>query len=297
MKKLYFLFLTISATTFSFGQVLATDNFTYADGALVGNGSWANESGTSGTLLVASGEAVVTQDSGSEDAELNFANDLTIGLITANFDIRVTSPGAIIPSDYEYFAHFSNNTTTNFRTRVDVIAPTGSGDYTLGLSAASSTNAVSLTTDFSFGATVSVEMSFNLDTGVASLTVGGETITHTGSTGETLDTFNLRQSNSSSDETIYVDNLSISYDNLLSTKNNSIKGFSVYPNPTTQNVVTISSKSKSLINIQVFDVLGKQIIHKTISDNTLDLSTLKHGIYVLKAFQDDAVSTQKLVIR
>ena len=69
-----------------------------------------------------------------------------------------------------------------------------------------------LTTDFNFGDTVTVELTFNLDTGEASLTAGGETVTAQGDTGETLDSFYLRQSNSSSDETIFVDNLNIMYD-------------------------------------------------------------------------------------
>ncbi len=297
MKKLYFLFFAILISSLSFGQVLATDDFTYSDGALVGNGSWTSNDGTAGTLLVTSGEAVVTQDSGSEDGELKFADDLTVGIITATFDIRVTSPGAITGTDFEYFAHFSNDTEFNYRSRLDVIAPTGSGDYTLGLSATSSTNDASLSTDFSFGAVVSVVLSFDINTGISSITVGSDTVTSTGSPGDTIDSFNLRQSSSSSDETIFIDNLSISYDASLSTDDKIIEGFKMYPNPTDLGYVNISSRNNAEISVSVFDVLGKQVINETLSNNRLDVSNLKSGVYIMKATEADAVTTKKLVIR
>ena len=299
MKKLYFLLFALSITSLSFGQVLATDDFTYSDGPLVGNGLWTSQGGTAGTLLVASGEAVITQDGGSEDGELKFADDLTSGTVTATFDIRVTAPAAMIGTDFEYFAHFANDTEFNFRTRVDVIAPTAGGDYTLGLSATSSTNDASLTTDFSFGATVAVEISYNIDTGEASLTVGAETVTSAGSTGDTLDSFGLRQSSSSSDETIFMDNLSISYNDNLSVGDFNKKSFNVFPNPTNTGSVSVVPSSSSNfgdINVAVYDVLGKQVINKTMTSEKLNVSSLNTGVYIVKITQGNATSTKKLVI-
>ncbi len=195
--------------------VLASEDFSYPDGALVPNGGWANQSGTAGTLLVASGEAVVSQDSGSEDAELVAGPEFSSGVYSATFDIRVEvdDPNVgITGTDFEYFAHFSNDTSFNFRGRLDVVAPTAGGDYTLGLASSSSTNEVALPVDFAFGATVPVELSWDFSTGLASVTAGGNTVVSTTVLlGETLDSFNLRQSNSSSDETIFVDNLVVSH--------------------------------------------------------------------------------------
>ena len=48
MKNIYFLFLTILISGASFGQVLASDDFSYANGPLVPNGGWTNHSGTEG---------------------------------------------------------------------------------------------------------------------------------------------------------------------------------------------------------------------------------------------------------
>ncbi|MEL0454940.1 T9SS type A sorting domain-containing protein [Flavobacteriaceae bacterium SZ-1-7] len=83
----------------------------------------------------------------------------------------------------------------------------------------------------------------------------------------------------------------------LSLSENKIDGFKVYPNPSSKGQVTILSNSFSKMNITVTDMLGKLVLNKTVTDNTMDVSTLKSGIYVMKVAQDGATSTQKLVIK
>lgn len=58
MKKNYFLtlILTLFISGLSFGQVILSEGFSYADGSLVGNGGWASESGTAGDFQVTSGK-------------------------------------------------------------------------------------------------------------------------------------------------------------------------------------------------------------------------------------------------
>lgn len=188
---------------------LATEDFSYADGSLVPNGGWATHSGNAGDLLVASGQAVVQHGTPSEDANINFG-DVNSGVLTAAFDITVNDDTVIGGGDYEYFAHFFTDGSFNFRSRVDVQPPTGSGDYTLGISSTSSTGEAALSVDFAYGDVVPVELSFDLDTGIGSLTAGGETIVGTSmALGETLNQFALRQSDSSNNETVTVDNLVI----------------------------------------------------------------------------------------
>jgi hypothetical protein len=100
-----------------------------------------------------------------------------------------------------------------FRARTDVVAPSGAGDFPLGIATSSSTAETTLPTDFTFGNTVPVMIVFNIDTGLATLTAGGNTISSTTvSLGNTVESFGLRQSNSSSDELIVVDNLTLSYE-------------------------------------------------------------------------------------
>ena len=189
--------------------VLLTEDFTYADGALVPNGTWVSHSGTPGTLGVVGGAASVTEDGGSEDAHAVFATADT-GVLTAMFDINVTAPGAMTGTDFEYFAHFMTDGTFDFGARVDVQVPNDAmaGDYTLGIGAGG-TSDDTLSTDFSFGETVSVLLAYDFATQIATLTAGGSTATADADSETSYDSFALRQSTSSSDETITVDNLVI----------------------------------------------------------------------------------------
>lgn len=189
---------------------LASDDFSYADGSLVPNGGWSTHSGTPGDLLVASGEAVVQHGAPSEDANLGFA-DVNSGVLTATFDIVVRDDTVISGGDYEYFAHFFTDGSFNFRARIDVVEGADGGDYTLGISSTTSTAQDVLPVDFSFGDTVAVSLAYDLDTAIGSLTVGADTIVGmAGTPGETLNRFALRQSDSSNNETVTVDNLVIS---------------------------------------------------------------------------------------
>ncbi|APY08121.1 hypothetical protein BWZ20_07330 [Winogradskyella sp. J14-2] len=83
----------------------------------------------------------------------------------------------------------------------------------------------------------------------------------------------------------------------LSTANVSRTTFSIYPNPTSTGNVTISSSNNDAISVQVFDVLGKQVKNETLTNNTLNVSDLNTGLYILKITQNNASTTKKLVIR
>lgn len=211
MKRTFFgitaatLFAAANATI---AAPLVTDDFTYADGNLVGNGSWANHSGSESFIQVSGGQAVFSHGGGSrEDASVVFAAQ-TSGILTASFDVTVADDSTIGGSDFEYFAHFFTSGDSNFRSRLSVAAPSGGGDYRFGIASGSSTEEAFSSSDFSFGQTVSVSIAFDFATGIGSATIGSDTFTGTGIfTGESLNAFALRQSNSTNDETITVDNL------------------------------------------------------------------------------------------
>lgn len=198
-------------------QILVNDNFNRPDGSLVGTsptpgpgGVWTSHSGTLGDLLLSGGLAVVQHGVPSEDANVPFAVQ-TAGLLSANFDISVTSSGLITGGDYEYFAHFSDGGTSAFFARVDVVEATGGGDYSLGIATTSGTAEAVLPVDFSFGNTVNLTLTYNFGTGLSSLTVGANTIFSTTSViSPGLSAFALRQSDSSLNEAIMVDNLVVS---------------------------------------------------------------------------------------
>jgi len=134
-------------------------------------------------------------------------------VLTAVFDINVSGASPITGGDYEYFAMFTDGGTSNFKSRLDVVeANVGGNDFTLGLATGSSTAETIFPTDFNFGDTLNVSLAFDFDTGLSSLTVGSTTIQSTGVyLGQVLNTFSLRQSTSSINETILIDNLVVTY--------------------------------------------------------------------------------------
>ncbi|WP_418511041.1 T9SS type A sorting domain-containing protein [Corallibacter sp.] len=83
----------------------------------------------------------------------------------------------------------------------------------------------------------------------------------------------------------------------LSTVNVTTNVFSVFPNPTNTGFVNITSASNEKINVIVFDMLGKQVLSNTISNNTLNVSTLHAGIYIVNINQNGQTATKKLVVK
>ena len=71
----------------------------------------------------------------------------------------------------------------------------------------------------------------------------------------------------------------------------------IYPNPSNTGEVTITSANSADISIAVFDVLGKQFKNETFSNNKLNVSNLRSGIYILRITQGNAETTKKLVIQ
>lgn len=83
----------------------------------------------------------------------------------------------------------------------------------------------------------------------------------------------------------------------LSTNNFERVKFSIHPNPTNTGSVNISSTNTEAMNVQVFDILGKQVKNETLYNTTLNVSNLKSGVYIVKITQNNASTTKKLVIR
>ena len=72
----------------------------------------------------------------------------------------------------------------------------------------------------------------------------------------------------------------------------------IYPNPTS-GIFSIQSTLDENIKVQIFDILGKQVLKSIIINkgiNTIYASELSKGIYQLKFSNDKGSSTQKLII-
>lgn len=94
-----------------------------------------------------------------------------------------------------------------------------------------------------------------------------------------------------------LDNIKLSA-NTLSADEFENSNLSLYPNPVRSGgTVTINTKTNQSIQVVVYDVLGKQVISKKLSNNTLNVSGLKSGVYLVQMTQADSTTTKKLVIK
>ena len=88
-----------------------------------------------------------------------------------------------------------------------------------------------------------------------------------------------------------------SYPSFLSVNEIDSNSFSVYPNPTNTGFINISSKSSEVINVKVFDILGKRVLESKVKNNQLNVSNLNAGMYILKLSQNNAPISKKLVVQ
>ena len=248
------LVLTLCLPLTSNGQVLVSEGFSYADGSLVGNGGWAKEGGTAGDFLVSSGQAVVRHKTASEDVKLAFSS--VSGDVYVGFDFSVDDLGAPYSgSDNEYFAHL------DFKARMDIVPPSGGGDFSVGIASSSSTADATWASDLTFATSYRAVIKFDQLTGTAQLWISPTASTDTsisGATGSavTVGEFGLRQSASSGDETIRIDNLMIghTFDDVITfeastTPELSIGGFTLnqmFPPETTEVPLPVSISNFTL---------------------------------------------------
>jgi len=71
----------------------------------------------------------------------------------------------------------------------------------------------------------------------------------------------------------------------------------IYPNPVDGNYVTITSPVNGLKNIEIFDINGRRVMDTVISNDTLDVSLINSGFYMIKVTIDGQTKISKLVVR
>ena len=74
------------------------------------------------------------------------------------------------------------------------------------------------------------------------------------------------------------------------------KSLKIYPNPVNENWVTIKSAIEGDKEVTLFDLNGRIILKKTMSSDTLDLSSVNKGIYLIQTKIGTYVSNEKLVL-
>ncbi len=292
-----------------------------------------NSSGLSWSGYIGSGvgNAALVNNNG-QDINRPLAADITDGTVYASFLFK---PSAALTSTStgNYFFHFGKYTTPNttldfaFRARTFILQGTDPAtQFKLGLAFNSSTyiSPSGVTADLDITKTYLVVVKYTFVDGLlndsVSLFVFAEgdaistepaiptlgPITATGAPladdAGVIQCVALRQS--SNGQNAIVDGLyvrkvwdltnpgvALSVDKFA--QNNTLK---VYPNPVQNNRVSIYSSIEGEKEISLFDLNGRVVLKKTMTNNELDLTNVNKGVYMLQTKVGSSTSTTKLIV-
>lgn len=92
-----------------------------------------------------------------------------------------------------------------------------------------------------------------------------------------------------------MDDLSITVTPTASLEDLQKFNFTAYPNPAKDHINL--SASKAIDKIEIYSLLGQQVKHVSLNktQSRVDVSSLSNGIYIVKAFIEDAVGTYKFI--
>lgn len=93
-----------------------------------------------------------------------------------------------------------------------------------------------------------------------------------------------------------IDNFIITVSETLGVKQNAIAGLNMYPNPVSKGTLYITSNSSEAKSVSVYDLLGKQVLNSKTSNNSVNVSSLTSGSYIVKITEDGKIDTKKLII-
>ena len=92
-----------------------------------------------------------------------------------------------------------------------------------------------------------------------------------------------------------IDNFTV-YTGTLSTNQNLIGEVKVFPNPCSSEFVYITSNSQETKNVDVYDILGNNVLSTTTTDR-FNVSSLETGIYLVKITEGENSLIKKLVVK
>ncbi|MFD2517081.1 T9SS type A sorting domain-containing protein [Salinimicrobium flavum] len=76
-----------------------------------------------------------------------------------------------------------------------------------------------------------------------------------------------------------------------------IEDLSIYPNPASGQKVYITTRSNKPKIVEIYNVLGKNILSANLTGTELNISSLEPGIYIMKIQEGKSTATRKLVVR
>ncbi|WP_029034040.1 T9SS type A sorting domain-containing protein [Salinimicrobium terrae] len=76
-----------------------------------------------------------------------------------------------------------------------------------------------------------------------------------------------------------------------------IDGLSIFPNPATGQKVYINTKAGKAKRVEIYNVLGNNVLSSQLTGNELNISNLEPGVYIMKIQEGKSSATRKLVVR
>jgi hypothetical protein len=302
--------------------------FNYAEASNLSQSQrWSNITTSGDEVIVAGGTMAAYPGLTSTNGFVIFGgagNDIstsftpqTTGTVYYSFILNVGSMALVTDVNGGYFATLASNSTTFGATlwtkKVD------DGTYNLGIEVRTA-NAASTTwtaASYATGQTYFVVVGYTFGPDASDDTVNlwvnpalntntppAATITdtHTGTDLAAVSNFVLRQDSTTETPDVQVDELRIATEwayvttGVLGIAQNDIAGLKVYPNPVSNGTLFIETAVNGEKAITVFDILGKQVLNTTTSNNTINVSSLRGGVYVVKVTEEGKTATRKLVI-
>ena len=83
----------------------------------------------------------------------------------------------------------------------------------------------------------------------------------------------------------------------LSVSDITLLNMRIYPNPSNGSYVTIQTPVTGVKYVEVFDITGKRLINAALSTDTLDVSSISTGMYLVKVTIEGQSKISKLMIR
>ena len=108
--------------------------------------------------------------------------------------------------------------------------------------------------------------------------------------------YGLNGTNADGTLDIYLDNIYFYTGTSLSIDKNNLLNVNLYPNPA-KGVVNFSSASNEVLDVAVYDMLGKQVLRANAVQSQLNISSLNPGMYFVNMTQGSNVSTKKLLVK
>lgn len=327
MKKIYSLLL-IALTSVSFGQI--TDTFLYTGSAST-NG-WSTHSGTAGQLTVATGSIaypgisaqgnkIALVAGNGEDINKSCGTAITT---VAYYSTVINMPNVtgLHPNtaigDYSIALGATTGVSlTALPARIYFRTGTVADTFNIGLlnNSGGTVTPSFVATDFAINSPIFVVVKYDRTTNAASLFVNPAldstepTATTTSATGTTLapaqiasialrqgGTATLGTGNVEFDDIRIANNWTYVTTSVLGSASFSqIDGLKMYPNPTKNNLF-IETALNGDINVSIVNMLGKEVVNNKVTNNTVNISNLTSGIYIVKITEEGKISTKKLII-